>query len=309
MVNLRKVSREHPVKHNLVIDYLLTFRCNYDCSYCISHDINHPTLKRSVDEIIEGLEFLLKNYPEKTSKIYLLGGEPFVYKDFIPLLNELSYLSQVTAITNLSVSKKVLNNIKVSNNISLTASYHPEFSDCEEFVEKVKYLQEKGIEVKASVSVHPEEKYLKSILYVLENIDKNCYPKYLSIMPNNSEIFSKSYEYSEKIKSSIKKFDNSKQSFKNLVYEYDDGTVKINSISEIVINNLDNFKGMKCKAGHDKLHIDEKGDIFPSACLLNTKTVLGNIFKKTFKLPNNYITCPFTFCKCTSDLTLEKFKN
>ena len=61
MVNLRKVSRERPVKHNLVIDYLLTFRCNYDCSYCISHDINHPTLKRSVDEIIEGLEFLLKN--------------------------------------------------------------------------------------------------------------------------------------------------------------------------------------------------------------------------------------------------------
>ena len=61
MSDLIKVSTVEKDSFDLVIDYLLTFRCNYDCSYCISHDINHPYLKKSSDEIIEALNFIFKH--------------------------------------------------------------------------------------------------------------------------------------------------------------------------------------------------------------------------------------------------------
>ena len=62
MSELVKVSTVEKDSYDLEIDYLLTFRCNYDCSYCISHDVNHPYLKRSPNEIIDALTFICKQY-------------------------------------------------------------------------------------------------------------------------------------------------------------------------------------------------------------------------------------------------------
>ena len=311
MSELVKVSTVIKNTFDLEIDYLLTFRCNYDCSYCISHDVNHPSLQLSSDEIINALTFIFKQYSNKKIKLRILGGEPFVYKHFINLVNELSNndFLQIVIITNLSVAEKTLEKLKESENIIISASYHPEYSNNKDFVTKIKYLQNKGFKTYCSVSIHPDEKYLKSSLYVLENLTGNIIPNYLSSMTeSNVNIFGKSYDYTEKIKTAIKKYDNKVPRY-YFNYEYTDRTNKIFSISDITINNRDNFKGLLCKAGHDKLHINERGDIFPAACFLNTRVILGNMFKNTFKKPTNYVTCPFTSCKCTTDLTLTKFKN
>ena len=311
MAELIKVSTVNKNNFDLEIDYLLTFRCNYDCSYCISHDINHPYLKKSSDEIIEALNFIFKQYLNKKIKLRILGGEPFVYKHFIKLVNELSNndFLQIVIITNLSISEKTLHKLKVCKNILISSSYHPEYSNSKDFVNKMKYLQNNGFKTSCSVSIHPDEKYLKNSIYVLENLKGNIFPNFLSSMTeSNINVFGKSYTYSEKIKSAIKKYDNKVHSH-DFKYEYIDKTSEIFSISDITINNKDNFKGLLCKAGHDKLHINERGDIFPAACFLNTRVILGNMFKNTFKRPTSYITCPFTSCKCTTDLTLTKFKN
>jgi len=311
MSELIKVSTVDENTFNLEIDYLLTFRCNYDCSYCISHDVNHPSLQRTPNEIIDALNFIFKQYLNKKIKLSILGGEPFVYKYFINLVNELSNNNflQINIVTNLSVTEKSLENIKVSKNILIVASYHPEYSNNKDFVNKIKYLQNRGFKTYCSVSIHPDEKYLKNSLYVLENLTGEVYPNFLSSMQeSNVNIFGKSYDYSKKIKTAIRKYDNRVLSH-NFKYEYVDETSKIFSFSDITINNLDNFKGLLCRAGHDKLHINERGDIFPAACFLNTRVMLGNMFKNTFKKPRSYVTCPFTSCKCTSDLSLTKFKS
>ena len=69
MSDLIKVSTVEKDSFDLVIDYLLTFRCNYDCSYCTSHDVNHPPLNRSINEIIQALNFIFKHYPNKKIKL------------------------------------------------------------------------------------------------------------------------------------------------------------------------------------------------------------------------------------------------
>ena len=312
MSELIKVSTVPINSFDLEIDYLLTFRCNYDCSYCTSHDINHPPLQRSTKEIIDAFNFIFKYYPNKKVKIRVLGGEPFVYKEFINLVNELSSndFLQINIVTNLSVAKKALEKLKVSKNIFIAASYHPEYSNNKDFVNKIKFLQDKGFITWCPVSIHPNEKYLQNSLYVLDNVKGNVYPKFLSIQPESTvSIFGKSYYYSEKIKSAVKKYDKPELSVYSLKYEYADKTNKIYSVSDIILNNKDNFNGLLCKAGHHKLQINETGDIFPAACFLNTRVILGNMFKKTFKKPKSYVTCPFSSCKCVSDLTLTKFKN
>tara|TARA_Y100000593_G_scaffold61275_1_gene113496 strand:+ start:847 stop:1800 length:954 start_codon:yes stop_codon:yes gene_type:complete len=312
MSKLIKVSTVNKNDVDLEIDYLLTFRCNYDCSYCISHDVNHPSLQKSSEEIIEAFNFIFKQYINKKIKLRILGGEPFVYKHFINLVNRLSNYNflKIIIITNLSVVEKTLEKLKESKNILIAASYHPEYSNNRDFVNKIKYLQNKGFKTYCSVSIHPDEKYLKTSTYVLENITENIYPKFLSIQPkSNINIYGKSYEYSKTIKDTVKKYNESGLVNNNLKYEYADKTSKIFSMSDVMLNNRDNFKGLLCKAGHDKLHINEEGDIFPAACFLNSRVILGNMFKKTFKKPTSYVTCPFTSCKCTSDLALTKFKN
>ena len=62
MSELIKVSTVPINSFDLEIDYLLTFRCNYDCSYCTSHDINHPPLQRSTKEIIDAFNFIFKYF-------------------------------------------------------------------------------------------------------------------------------------------------------------------------------------------------------------------------------------------------------
>ena len=59
-------------KHNLTIDYMLTFRCNYNCYYCTSHDINHPLHKYSVEEISESLNYLSSLYKDKKIQLILI---------------------------------------------------------------------------------------------------------------------------------------------------------------------------------------------------------------------------------------------
>ena len=158
MAELIKVSTVNKNNFDLEIDYLLTFRCNYDCSYCISHDINHPYLKKSSDEIIEALNFIFKQYLNKKIKLRILGGEPFVYKHFINLVNELSNndFLQIVIITNLSISEKTLHKLKVCKNILISSSYHPEYSNSKDFVNKMKYLQNNGFKTSCSVSIHPD---------------------------------------------------------------------------------------------------------------------------------------------------------
>ena len=134
MSNLLKVEPTERFK-DLEIDYLLTYKCNYDCSYCISHDVNHPTLKRSPEEIIDGIKFLISFYPDKKRKtLVLLGGEPFLYKPIAEVLNELTNLLPIYVLTNLSVSKNYLDKLDYNNNLNISCSFHPEFSDPIKFV-------------------------------------------------------------------------------------------------------------------------------------------------------------------------------
>ena len=122
-------------------------------------------------------------------------------------------------------------------------------------------------------------------------------------MSENNQIFGKKYYYTPQQLETLKKF--SKKINKKFKATYDD-KIKYFSAYDIISQDLDNFKGMSCYAGHQKIQIKENGDVYPSACFLNTGVRLGNMFKRTVKIPNSVVTCPFTFCRCKTDLEITK---
>ena len=292
-------------KWDLHIDYMITFKCNYDCSYCDSHDVNHPLHTRSPDEISDALNYISKFYNNKNILINILGGEPFLYKKLFSIFYALEKNIDAKVTTNLSFSLDFIkkNFINTNNKVIIKASYHPEYADPTLFIEKVKYLQSLNFDITCNISMHPNPKNFEKAVYILKNLDC-ARPHILSEMNVNGEIFGESFDYSKTQLDKIKKYsENASEKYIKATYS---DKIKHYYHQELISKNLDNFKGMKCHAGHTKLHIKENGDIYPAACFLNTRVILGNMFNRTFKVPTSYVTCPFTSCRCITDLYITK---
>ena len=301
----RLLSFEYPNKADLVIDYMITFRCNYDCSYCISHDINHPLITESADEISSALNYVSDLYNKNKVKLNILGGEPLLYKDFFKVINKLNTTITSRIVTNLSVSLDYIkkNFIILNNKLQIRASYHAEYSDPDVFIEKILYLHSLKYDIKSPVAIHYDKELFNKSIYVLDSLKELGNPMLLSKMGENNQIFGNHYPYSKSQLNKIEKY--SKPLDKIFKAIYDNETFYY-SYYDIISQNKDNFKDMKCYAGHEKVHIKENGDVYPSACFLNTSVRLGNMFKRTVKKPNAFVTCPFTFCRCQTDLEITK---
>lgn len=137
-----------------IIKWRLTNWCNYQCSYCIRNNVltkKLPEIEKLFQEA-KAINKILENRKEEIC-LKLIGGEI----TFLPLQDLLScisssYLKEVLITTNLS------NNINYykdlikyfdSRNISyaLTASYHDEFAKEEQFLNKVRALNNIRVEV------------------------------------------------------------------------------------------------------------------------------------------------------------------
>jgi sulfatase maturation enzyme AslB (radical SAM superfamily) len=300
----RLLSLSCPTKADLTIDYMLTFRCNYDCSYCTSHDIEHPMITTSAEKISNALNYVSDLYNKNNVSLLILGGEPLLYKDFSSILDKLNDNISPRIITNLSASLSYLkkNFTKFSNKLQIRASYHAEYADPDIFIEKILYLHSLRYDIKSSVAIHYDNKLFDKSIYVLESLKKLATPMILSKMGEKNQTFGNHYPYSKYQLNKLEEYNTYSKAFKAV---YDDKIINY-SYHDIVSKNKDNFKGMKCHAGHEKVHIKENGDVYPSACFLNTSVCLGNMFKKTIKKPTAFVTCPFTFCRCNTDLEITK---
>ena len=301
----RLVSLSYPIKADLLIDYMLTFKCNYDCSYCISHDTEHPMITTSAEDISNALNYVSDLYNKNSVMLNILGGEPLLYKKFFSILDRLNDNISTKIITNLSVSLSYLKKhfTNFNNKLLIIASYHAEYADPDIFIEKVLYLHSLKYNIKSSVAIHYNDDLFAKSIYVLDSLKNLANPTLLSKMDENNQIFGNHYSYSKYQLNKLQKY--SKVIPKSFTAVYEDKTINY-SYYDILSNNKDNFKDMKCYAGHEKIHIKENGDVYPSACFLNTSVRLGNMFKKTVKKPNAFVTCPFTFCRCNTDLQITK---
>lgn len=147
------------------VSWILGRFCNYKCSYCWpyanSQTPDHQELavyKKTIDEI----RFQAACRGFKQLHWSFSGGEPTAYKHSIELMSKV-FFDSIHMTTNLSPGTqwwdRWLQATQLSRRRSLTASFHHEFADEQEFGDKIIYLMDNGVFVTVNQVMVPEKFY------------------------------------------------------------------------------------------------------------------------------------------------------
>lgn len=145
------------------VSWILGRFCNYSCSYCWpyahSDKPDHLELelyKRTMDEI----RFQASNNGYTRFHWSFSGGEPTAYKHSLELMSKVLYDS-IHMTTNLSPGiqwwDRWLAATNLSRRRSITASFHHEFANEQEFGDKIVYLTENNVFVTVNQVMVPEK--------------------------------------------------------------------------------------------------------------------------------------------------------
>ena len=146
------------------------YACNFRCSYCFLAGKWDAAYRENrypgVNKWIEAWERIYEKYG--SCHIHCSGGEPFTYPDFFVLISHLSEKHTLEFSTNLSFDvNNFIKNID-SKKVRLNASFHPEFSDFEGFLERTLRLKTSGFLTSVSFVAYPS--HLKD----MEEISAGC---------------------------------------------------------------------------------------------------------------------------------------
>jgi organic radical activating enzyme len=162
--NITKFGQDTMLDQNLFsISWILGRFCNYSCSYCWpyahSDKPDHLELdlyKRTMDEV----RFQAAQNGYTSFHWSFSGGEPTAYKHFIELSSKV-LLDSVHMTTNLSPGlqwwDRWLEATVLSRRRSITASYHHEFTNEQEFGDKILHLMNKNVFVTVNQVMVPEK--------------------------------------------------------------------------------------------------------------------------------------------------------
>jgi len=297
--------------------------CNYRCTYC--NDFNHggdyknndeENIKKSLDNISKLIE-VYKNNGYNHFKILITGGEPTFWKGLIPVIKKIKNL-----ISNegnfISINTNLSRNINWwGDNYNLfdevIASYHPGITNCDDYVKKFQFLQNK---IECVSRIMMKSKYFDECINIgniIKNTCDNYYIEYspvLSTLSNNvheyqyvdsKELdFFKTYPLTEKKWKSLKR---TSKHTKSKIITSDNKSKDLN-INETIGNKLNTFYNWNCNI-FENLYIQPNGDIQQSTCGQGNNC--GNIFSNidTQQIFRTTV-CKNNFCHCGADIHNSK---
>lgn len=149
---MKLISMEPQFNSPLYIIWEITRQCNYNCSYCSfkNKHVGHI----SYSNLLKCLENLSSS--KYTFDLDFIGGEPTIYPHYLDLLeNSIKLLpnSNIYTTTNTSSSltsyKQLHNKLKnyESNRIRFYFSYHIDYVNLNDYIEKVNFLGDLGYPV------------------------------------------------------------------------------------------------------------------------------------------------------------------
>jgi len=175
--NLKMAKEVNIPEEYKYISAFLTMRCNLNCSFCLnsldkSQEFNRLKFKEISGE--EWVSTLNKINPKKDVPITFSGGEPFLHKDFIYIINNLKPELKIDILTNLQWGDEGINRFikevdpkKITRDSpypSIRVSYHPEqMADGAELVKNVKKLQDAGFSIGIYSVLYPSPQQLSAI--------------------------------------------------------------------------------------------------------------------------------------------------
>ena len=158
------------------IGVFLTMRCNLGCSYCINNLEKSRNFNRTKFLELNGEQWVMalnRITSRESVPVTLTGGEPFLHKDFIYIINNLKPELEIDLLTNLQWSPARIEKFtkevapgrlkRESKYSPIRVSYHPEQMDALKLIEAVKKMQDAGFNIGIYSVLHPSPQQLSSI--------------------------------------------------------------------------------------------------------------------------------------------------
>jgi len=283
-----KFARPTP-PYRVFATWNIHYACNYRCSYCHAPKPEHKGARKGVYISPAAWLDIWKGLYDRygTWEILVSGGEPFVYPGFLDLVIELSKMHFVGACTNLEWDVSRFVKFVKPERVRIETSFHPEFSDLNVFVEKLKILKENGFNPTVNfVPWPPLLDKMKSIKDAVESA--SCL---LTLQPFIGRYESRLYPqgYTDK----------EKEYFNIFKDECNLKTLNFKTTKE-----SDATKGKLCRMGQNYVFIHPDGDA--SRCCRDHSFSLGNIIKGSFSLLEEPKECQAENCNCWRCMLVDK---
>lgn len=156
-------------KDLFTVSWILGRFCNYNCSYCWPYASSRKKDHRPYSLITENIDEIKKQARERGFNSFhfsFSGGEPTFHPDYLKIIkyyaedSKNSNFQSCHMTTNLSRNKewfdKYIEATQDLDRVSITASWHREFSKKEDFINKLVYLQENGVHVTINMVMVPQ---------------------------------------------------------------------------------------------------------------------------------------------------------
>lgn len=334
--DILQIERTDRNERIYIIRWQMTHLCNYYCDFCIQGNRERhleqaknesPQIRKKICSKL--ITFIEKEMNGKADIIHLhlIGGEVTILKDFIPILKRLMKVKfegelKVHITTNMSLSTKMCRKLATialagsRKNLSVRCSYYKEFISQEEFLEKLKALQER--------SYYQEflKKHLKrnriSIAIGYPLFTDQDYKEYLQFKEKNAQYAKRMRPFairdyktsiSQTVKSELRNEQEEKKK-KVLKVIWKDGKEKCydESVDPCLFIDEERYfqpKGFLCDVGCHNLNIDPQGNM--SRCLeAVAETTFGNIFNEMPGYMTEMSRCQAERCTCHSYYSLLK---
>lgn len=302
LIAVRKKSQP---KGQLIVDWFVGKRCNYDCSYC-TPDIHDMTSKHLPLAYLTSIgDALVKHAGPEKLQIGFTGGEPTIHPEFLNLCAHLNSLGVKHMTTTTNLTRKVNYYLDLLQHmLSLTVSHHFEYENTAKFLQKVKQLHDrrpKNTDVRVQVMLH--HVHFDACVQAVDFYKQNNIPYTLRRIRVKNKNTSSSDYTPEQLDWLA---ENSEPQWTNAVIFYKQHSeiksqqVHVNEISGSLRNN---FNGWICNAGVDYIHINWDGQVYRGNC--RQGGVLGNI-TQPLALPTTPVTCQTTNCFCAPEISIRK---
>jgi len=306
------IKRITNLKNRLQIEIMLGNLCNFKCSYCFP-DSNSGTMPWPDEQLFyKNLRHLLHSY-NKPVLIYLIGGEPTIWKDLPSVMNKLKTEFDVVFKISTNGSKSIgwwKRHIDIFDIVNV--SIHHEYTNIKHSIALLDLLYEHNIECNADVLMNPL--CFDKCIHIVEQLTNSKYPFTVIAKPviGSAEYTDTQKEYLSK---SVKRYPEidwyinaARVKRTEIFVETDSSTVKIDNDNWFHINGYNNFFGFKCNLGLDIFTIFRTGVISGNCTQhLYDCNFYDDDFVNKFTARTEPVICEQTQCTCSGEMGISKW--
>lgn len=296
MNEIKMKCKENEISTLLTASYEITNDCNMSCVHCYNRDIINN--KKNIS-LSKKLEIINKIYSMGIVELVICGGEPFLDKDIIKIIDECKKLGiRIVILTNgillnedmifelekrlgrydvIQVSYDELKSNKITTQRKLNENQILKLNN------NIKLLQNSNLNVEYNITITSlNQNDVENIFNKLVNLGakKIGSTPYVPLGGKKYDLLKPDYDYLMRINEVIKKI----AKINNCNYLGGiDGHVCQRSNKAINKKIKMTKKFRECTAAEFKFHVKSNGDIYPCVFMTDVKFKLGNIFNLDYE--------------------------